>query len=73
MKKNFKIGNKLIGENQPTFIVAEISANHNQSFKMAKKIVEMACKAGVDAIKLQTYTPDTLTINCHNKYFNLFL
>lgn len=71
MKKIFKIGNKLIGENQPVFIVAEISGNHNQSFGKAKKIVEMACKAGVDAVKLQTYTPDTLTINCHNKYFRI--
>lgn len=71
MKKIFKISNRLIGENQPVFIIAEISANHNQSFKRAKKIVEMACRAGVDAIKLQTYTADTLTINCNNKYFRI--
>lgn len=66
-----KIGNKKIGHGYPCFIIAEISGNHNQSFKRAKKIVEEACKAGVDAIKLQTYTPDTITLNSDEKWFQV--
>jgi len=68
---NFKIGNRTIGENQPAFIIAEISGNHNQSFKRAKKLVETACQCGVDAIKIQTYTPDTMTINSTKKWFQV--
>lgn len=70
-KYNFKIAGREIGYKKPVFIVAEISANHKQSFKRAKKLVESACKIGVDAIKLQTYTPDTITINCSNKWFQI--
>lgn len=66
-----KIGKKKIGGGEPCFVIAEISGNHNQSFNRAKKIVEGACKAGVDAVKLQTYTPDTLTIDCDNKWFRV--
>ena len=69
MANIFCIGRKKIGLGYPTFIVAELSGNHNQSFERAKQIVEAACEAGVDAIKLQTYTPDTLTINSRNKWF----
>ena len=68
---NFKINNRLIGQNQPTYIVAEMSANHNQSYDEAIKIVETAKACGADAIKLQTYTPDTLTIDCGNKFFRI--
>ena len=67
----FKINNRLIGQNQPTYIVAEMSANHNQSYDEAIKIVETAKACGADAIKLQTYTPDTLTIDCGNKFFRI--
>ena len=70
-KKFLKIQNKTIGRGNPCFIVAEISGNHNQSFVKAKKIVEEACRAGVDAIKLQTYTADTITINSNNKWFQV--
>jgi pseudaminic acid synthase len=66
---NFKINNREIGQNQPAYIVAEMSANHNQSYEEAVKIVETAKACGADAIKLQTYTPDTLTIDCGNKFF----
>lgn len=68
---NFKINNRLIGQNQPAYIIAEMSANHNQSYDEAVKIVETAKACGADAIKLQTYTPDTLTIDCGNKYFRI--
>jgi pseudaminic acid synthase len=57
--------------NNKTFIVAELSANHNQDFEIAKKTIEEAKIAGADAIKLQTYTPDTLTIECDNEYFQI--
>ncbi len=54
-----------------TFIVAELSANHNHSFDLAVKTIKAAKDAGADAIKLQTYTPDTITIDCDNKYFRI--
>ncbi len=60
-----------IGPGQPVYIVAEMSANHNQDFKQAMKIIEAAKESGADAIKLQTYTPDTLTIDCDNDYFRI--
>lgn len=66
-----KVGKRKIGENRPIFIVAEVSGNHNQNLERAKKIVEAACRAGVDAVKLQTYTPDTITLDCNNKYFQI--
>jgi pseudaminic acid synthase len=53
------------------FIVAEISANHGQSFKRAAALIKKAKEAGADAVKFQCYTPDSLTINCDNKYFRI--
>ncbi|KKR30039.1 MAG: Pseudaminic acid synthase [Candidatus Gottesmanbacteria bacterium GW2011_GWC2_39_8] len=63
------IGNKKIGEIYPPFIIAEMSGNHNQSLERALEIVEEAAKAGVHAIKLQTYTADTLTIDVEDGEF----
>jgi N-acetylneuraminate synthase len=60
--KPILIGERKIGPGEPAYIVAEISANHNGSFEQAQKIVEVAKGAGADAIKLQTYTADTITI-----------
>lgn len=71
MKKEFIIGNRKIGDNQPVYIIAEMSANHNQDFKQAAKIIHAAKDAGADAIKLQTYTPDTITIDCDSEYFQI--
>ena len=68
---NFKIGKRKIGAGEPVFIVAEISGNHNQNFKKAKELVKTAVECGADAIKLQTYTPDTMTIDCSNKWFQV--
>jgi len=71
MVKEIKIGNKKIGKRHPVFIVAEISANHLQKFDYAIELIKVARKAGADAVKFQTYTPDTLTIDCDNKYFQI--
>lgn len=61
-----KILSRSIGSKYEPFIIAEISANHNQSISQALKIIKGAAKAGVDAVKLQTYTPDTMTIKKKN-------
>ena len=53
------------------FIIAELSANHNHSLELAKQTIRAASEAGADAIKLQTYTADTLTIDCDNAYFRI--
>ncbi len=68
---DIKINNRKIGPRQPVYIVAEMSANHNHDFNQAVDIIKAAKAAGADAIKLQTYTPDTLTINCDNDYFKI--
>jgi len=66
-----EIGDKVIGIGHPVYIIAEMSANHNQDFDQAVALLRAAKDAGVDAIKLQTYTPDTLTIPCNNEYFRI--
>lgn len=71
MSTIIKIANSLIGEAHPIFIVAELSGNHCQKFEIAVKTIKAAKTAGADAIKLQTYTPDTLTIDCSNDYFKI--
>lgn len=71
MKQHLSINNRTVGSGQPVYIIAEMSANHNQNFDQAIKIVKTAKEAGADAIKLQTYTPDTLTIDCDKEYFRI--
>ncbi|MBI3380316.1 pseudaminic acid synthase [Candidatus Gottesmanbacteria bacterium] len=66
-----KIGNKKIGDHSPVFIVAELSGNHNHNFDIAVKTLKAIKDSGADAVKLQTYTADTLTINENNKYFRI--
>jgi len=69
--KTFPIGDRLVGDAQPVYIVAEMSANHNGSFDQAVKIIEAAKAAGADAIKVQTYTADTITIDSRKEYFRV--
>lgn len=64
-----KIGTSKVGKGRPTFVVAEISANHAHDFNIAVKALKAAKKAGADAVKFQTYTPDTMTIDVDNRYF----
>ena len=63
--------NRKIGDGHPVYIIAEMSANHAGSLERAKQIVHKAKESGADCIKIQTYTPDTLTIDCHNPYFEV--
>ena len=60
---DFPIENRLIGPNNPPFIIAEMSGNHNQSLERALEIVEAAASSGAHALKIQTYTPDTMTLD----------
>lgn len=71
MAATITINGRLIGPGQPTYIIAEMSANHGQSFDQAVKILEAAAEAGADAVKLQTYTPDTMTIDSDREYFRI--
>ncbi len=67
----FNISDRKIGEGYPTFIIAELSANHMNDFDIAVKTIEAMADAGVDAVKFQTFTPDTITIDCDNEYFHI--
>lgn len=68
---DFKIGNRPVGSGHPTYIVAELSANHGQDFHQAVRIIRAMKESGADAVKVQTYTADTLTIPCDNEYFRI--
>lgn len=66
-----RIDGRLISPGLPSYIVAEVSANHNQCFERAVETIKAAKEAGADAVKLQTYTPDTMTIRSDNEYFKI--
>lgn len=69
--QRIKVGNRYIGEGCPVYMIAEMSANHAGSLERAKEIIHAAKESGADCIKIQTYTPDTLTIDCTNQYFQV--
>ena len=60
-----------IKKSEKTYIIAEMSANHAGNIMRAKEIIRAAKDAGADCVKIQTYTPDTLTIDCDNPYFQI--
>ena len=66
---DIRLGNKIIGSNFSPLIIAELSGNHDQSLDKALEMVDVAAKAGADAIKLQTYTADTMTLDVHDGDF----
>jgi len=70
-QNKFNIGKREIGNDNPTYIIAEMSANHAGSIVRAKEIIHAAKEAGADCVKIQTYTADTLTIDCDNSYFQV--
>lgn len=71
MTTEITIGNRCIGPGKPTYVIAELSANHNQNFDNARAIIHAAKDAGADAIKLQTYTADTITLRSDKPRFRV--
>lgn len=71
MSGEIKIADRLIGRNHPPFVIAEMSGNHNQSLERALEIVEAAAKTGAHALKIQTYTPDTMTLDMDEREFHI--
>ena len=71
MSSVININGRLVGDGAPAYIIAEMSANHAGSIERALEMIHVAKEAGADCVKIQTYTPDTMTIDCHNEYFNI--
>src|SRR3989344_1144350 len=69
--KEFKIKNKKIGGHNPVFIIAEMSGNHNQSYKEAMAIIDVVAKTGADAVKMQTFKPEEHTLDSNNEHFQI--
>ena len=71
MNKEIKIGSHIISKDTPAFIVAEMSANHNMDYNRAVEIMRAAKEAGADAVKIQTYTADTITLDSDAPCFQI--
>ncbi|MFN8456752.1 MAG: pseudaminic acid synthase [Anaerolineae bacterium] len=71
MSTFIEINGQKIGSDQSVYVIAELSANHHQDFEQAVQLIQAAGEAGANAVKLQTYTPDTLTINCNAEPFRV--
>lgn len=69
--QQIQIAGRHIGPDHPPYVIAEVSANHNGKLETAMRIIEEAKKAGADAAKLQTYKPDTITLNCDSEDFKI--
>lgn len=70
-QQEFSINGRKISLDQPTYIIAELSCNHNQNYDIALKLLHAAHQAGADAVKLQTYTPDTITLDSNRPEFEI--
>ncbi|OOE36940.1 pseudaminic acid synthase [Salinivibrio kushneri] len=71
MNNDIKIAGRLIGPQHPPYIIAEMSANHNGSLELAKQTLSMAKACGADAVKMQSYTADTITLDCDHDEFQI--
>jgi pseudaminic acid synthase len=71
MGNTISINGRKIGDGNPAYIIAEMSANHAGSLERAIEMIHVAKESGADCVKIQTYTPDTMTIDCHNQYFDI--
>jgi len=71
MTTGFTIRDRQIGAGQPVYVVAELSANHNHDFEQAVRLIQACKESGADAVKVQTYTPDTITIRSDQEYFQI--
>ena len=71
LKQQISIAGRKIGRDQPPYIIAELSANHNGSIDKALESIKMAKEMGADAVKIQSYTPDTMTIDCERDDFKI--
>jgi len=71
MTSSFRIGTRTIGPDAPPFVIAEMSGNHNQSLARALDIVDAAARSGAHGLKLQTYTPDTMTLDLDEREFHI--
>ena len=69
--EQIEINGRKVGDGNPAYIIAEMSANHAGSLQRAKEMIHVAKEVGADCVKIQTYTPDTMTIDCHNQYFDI--
>jgi pseudaminic acid synthase len=71
LNDRFMIFDRMVGNSHPPFVIAEMSGNHNQSLERALEIVEAAAKTGAHALKIQTYTPDTMTLDLDEREFHI--
>jgi pseudaminic acid synthase len=71
MSVKIRIGERAVGAGEPVFIIAELSANHRQNLEVALRTIDAAADAGADAVKLQTYTPDTMTVDADSPHFHI--